>query len=166
MIEKATLADLPVIKQLTEHCAVAMQEMGIFQWNRHYPSLKRLVSDVEKEELYVLRASTGIAGIVVLTTDMDEEYLPINWMTESGNNLYVHRLATRPEAWGNGHGRALMDFAEGCAREKDLVSVRLDTFSKNIRNQKFYECRGYKRLGNVFFPMQSPHPFYCYEKVL
>ncbi|NJX17164.1 GNAT family N-acetyltransferase, partial [Tamlana crocina] len=68
--------------------------------------------------------------------------------------------------WGSGNGRKLMDFAEAFAKEHGYVSVRLDTFSKNERNQRFYEARGYKRLGNIYFPKQSEHPFYCYEKVL
>ena len=34
---------------------------------------------------------------------------------------------------------------------------------KNIKNQKFYEIRGFKRLGNIYFPKQSEFPFYCYE---
>ena len=52
------------------------------------------------------------------------------------------------------------------ARENDFDSVRLDTFSQNKRNQKFYEARGYKKLENIYFPKQSTHPFNCYELVL
>ena len=37
-----------------------------------------------------------------------------------------------------------MDFAEEYAREKKFISVRLDTFSMNKRNLKFYESRGYQ----------------------
>lgn len=166
MIRKAQITDLSKIKNLTEACALAMQEKKIFQWNEHYPSRQRLEKDIEKEELYVLEEENRICGIIVLTPKMDEEYIPIQWLTPGNKNLYVHRLATQPAGWGSGYGRQLMDFAEKMAREQDYESVRLDTFSQNERNQKFYESRGYKRLGNIFFPMQSEHPFYCYEKPL
>ena len=166
MIRKANLPDLPAIKKLTESCALRMQEKGIFQWNQHYPSLEKLEDDIKREELYVLEDEEKLQGIVVLTPKMDEEYFPIKWLTANKDNLYVHRLATIPQSWGSGNGRKLMDFAEAFAKENDYVSVRLDTFSKNERNQKFYEARGYKRLGNIYFPKQSEHPFYCYEKVL
>ena len=166
MIRKATASDLATIKELTEACAKGMQEKGIFQWNEHYPSLERLQEDINKKELYVLEENNVLEGIVVLTPDMDEEYIPVEWFTPNGNNLYVHRLATHPKKWGSGNGRKLMDFAEAFAKEQKYISVRLDTFSKNERNQKFYEARGYKRLGNIYFPKQSEHPFYCYEKVL
>ena len=94
---------------------------------------------------------------------MDEEYIPIKWLSRTNNNLYIHRLATDPKVWGMGYGQELMDFAEELARKQQFESVRLDTFSKNSRNQEFYESRGYQRLGNIYFPKQSEHPFYCYE---
>ena len=51
-------------------------------------------------------------------------------------------------------------------RNKSYVSVRLDTFSKNKRNLKFYESRGYHRLDEIYFPKQSKFPFYSYELIL
>lgn len=166
MIRTAELTDLADIKSLTEACAQSLQERDIFQWNEHYPSLERLSADIEKNEMFVLEEKEGLRGIIVLTLRMDGEYFPVEWLTPSNKNLYVHRLATNPKRWGTGSGRRLMDFAEDFAREKEYASVRLDTFSKNERNQRFYENRGYTRLGNIYFPKQSEHPFYCYEKIL
>ena len=51
-------------------------------------------------------------------------------------------------------------------RKKQLTSVRLDTFSKNLKNQKFYERRGYVKLESIYYPLQSDSPFYCYELLL
>ena len=166
MIRKALLLDLDAIKILTEACALSMQQNGIFQWNEHYPSRERLQEDIEKQELYLLEEANTVQGIVVLTPKMDEEYIPVEWLTPNEKNLYVHRLATNPENWGSGNGRKLMDFAENFAKDQGYISVRLDTFSKNERNQKFYEARGFQRLGNIYFPKQSEDIFYCYEKVL
>jgi GNAT superfamily N-acetyltransferase len=145
---------------------VALREKNIFQWNDWYPSRERLAKDIKLEELYVYEENAEIIGMVVLTPVMDEEYEPIDWLTPDGRNLYVHRLATHPDVWGRGYGKKLMDFAETFALENNYRSVRLDTFSRNKRNQKFYENRDYKRLGNIYFPKQSEFPFFCYEKVL
>ncbi|MGM0391936.1 MAG: GNAT family N-acetyltransferase, partial [Bacteroidota bacterium] len=30
----------------------------------------------------------------------------------------------------------------------------------------FYESRGYQKLGDIYFPKQSEHPFHCYELIL
>lgn len=166
MIRLGRLEDVDEIKLLTEACAVALQEQGIFQWNDHYPSRERLQEDLERGELHVLEERDIITGIVVLTRKKDEVYEPIEWLTPDGKNLYVHRLATLPSKWGRGGGRILMDFAEQTAVFQSMDSIRLDTFSQNKRNQKFYESRDYKRLGEIFFPDKSSFPFYCYEKLL
>lgn len=158
--------DLQEIKSLTEACALAMQKKGIFQWNEHYPSLEKLQADIEKKELFILKNEDRILGIIVLTVFMDKEYCPIHWLTKNYNNLYIHRLAVHPLFWGKGYGQKLMNFAEDYARLNDFVSVRLDTFSKNKRNQQFYELRGYQKLGDIYFPEQSEHPFHCFELIL
>jgi ribosomal protein S18 acetylase RimI-like enzyme len=65
-----------------------------------------------------------------------------------------------------GYAQQLMGFAENYGRKNNYESIRLDTFSKNTRNQKFYEQRGCVRLENVYFLNQSQDPFYCYELIL
>ena len=166
MIRKANPNDLSEIKKLTEACAKALQQQNIFQWNKHYPSREKLQKDIEKQELYVFEQENMITSIIVLTSKMDAVYRNIKWLSKTGNNLYVHRLATHPEYWGKGYARKMMDFAEEFAKNKNFISIRLDTFSENIRNQKFYESRGYTKLGDVYFPHKNEHPFHCYEKLL
>ena len=163
MIRKAEITDLQEIKSLTEACAKAMIQKGIYQWNEHYPSREKLENDIRQEELHVLEKKNEILGIIVITPIKDEEYDPIEWLSKTENNLYIHRLATHPDHWGKGFAQKLMDFAEEMARQNNYESVRLDTFSQNSRNQQFYEARGYQKLGNIYFPKQSEHPFYCYE---
>ena len=75
-------------------------------------------------------------------------------------------VAAIKELQGQGYAQQLMSLAEEQARQQGFESIRLDTFSQNPRNQQFYEQRGYQRLGNIYFPKQSEHPFYCYELLL
>jgi len=166
MIRKATYSDIESILLLTKACAQDMIRKGIYQWNEHYPNAIAFENDLKREELYVLTNENDILGTVVISSLMDEEYYDVDWLTPSDKNLYIHRLAVHPEHQGLGYAQKLMDFAENYAIENNYNSIRLDTFSKNSRNQKFYELRGYKRLGNIYFPKQSEHPFYCYERVL
>lgn len=163
MIEKANIRDLLEIKKLTEKCAAALIRREIFQWNEFYPSLEKLEQDIQDQELYKFTEEGQIIGIIVLTSTMDREYEPIEWHTENYRNLYIHRLAVDPDFWGQGYAQQLMSFAEDFARKNKFQSVRLDTFSQNKRNQKFYESRGYQKLGDIFFPKQSEYPFHCYE---
>jgi len=64
-----------------------MQEWGIFQWNEHYPSLEKLWNDIEQQELYVRAGKEAIKSIIVLSDHMDEEYIPIKWLTPNSRNL-------------------------------------------------------------------------------
>lgn len=165
MIRKATVNDIDSLLQLTKACAKHMIVNNIYQWNEHYPSKNAFLNDVARSELYLLEVENTIIGCVVISTLMDEEYIPIEWLTKNEKNIYIHRLAVHPDHQGKGYAQQFMDFAETFAKTNHYESVRLDTFSQNKRNQKFYEQRGYKRLGDIYFPKQSEYPFYCYELV-
>nr|WP_299071828.1 GNAT family N-acetyltransferase [uncultured Allomuricauda sp.] len=166
MIRHAKISEIADILTITRACAVKMQENGIFQWNEHYPKKEAFVNDVKCNELYVKELNGKIIGAIVISTHMDDEYIPIKWLTPSGNNTYIHRVCIHPDYQGKGFAQEMMDFAEDCSRKNGFTSVRLDTFSQNKRNQRFYEQRGYQKLGDIFFPKQSAHPFHCYELVL
>lgn len=165
-IRLATSADIDALLNITKACAKHMIHNNIFQWNEHYPNRNAFSTDVQRNELYVLLHATEIVGCVVISSLMDEEYKEVEWLTPDGTNLYIHRLAIHPKMQGKGYAQHLMEFAETHAIENNYRSIRLDTFSKNLRNQKFYELRGYKKLGNIYFPKQSEYPFYCYERIL
>lgn len=166
MIRKGLYSDINRILEITLACAKHMIGKGIFQWNEHYPNKSAFENDVNRNELYVLEVDNTIIGSIVMTTLIDEEYIPVKWLTPNKNNIYIHRLAIHPEHQGNRFAQQLMGFAEQFAIENNYASIRLDTFSKNKRNQLFYELRGYKKLEDIYFPKQSEYSFHCYELVL
>ncbi|WP_339656664.1 GNAT family N-acetyltransferase [uncultured Maribacter sp.] len=166
MIQLAKISQIPEILSMTDACRLAMEANGIYQWTTEYPSKKAFENDIERNELYVFLRDNDIVGCIVISLFMDEEYRTVDWLTENGTNYYIHRLGVHPDFQGLGFAQRLMDFGENFARQQNALSVRLDTFSQNKRNQKFYEQRGYTKLGNIFFPKQSKHPFHCYELVL
>lgn len=166
MIRLAKISDIDGILEITRSCAAKMERDGIYQWNEHYPSKQAFLNDLARKELYVKEVNGKLVGAIVVSTFMDEEYVPIQWLTQNGKNSYIHRICVDPSVQGKGHAQKLMDFAEELSIQKGFASVRLDTFSQNKRNQRFYEQRGYQKLGDIFFPKQSSHPFHCYELVL
>ena len=166
MIRKAKPAEISKLITITKACANKMKANGIYQWNEAYPNTTAFENDLERGELYVLLVNRIIIGCITISTFKDKEYDAINWLTKDGLNFYIHRLAIHPNSQHKGFAKQLMDFAEDFAREQSGLSVRLDTFSKNNRNQKFYEARGYSKLGDVYFPRQTEFPFHCYELVL
>lgn len=166
MIRRAKISEIDDILRITRACAKFMAENGIYQWNEHYPSKEAFENDIQRNELYVKTVGDSIIGGIVLSNFMDGEYARIDWQAPTGKNMYIHRLFVRPDLQGKGHAQSMMDFAEKYALNNNFISIRLDTFSQNKRNQKFYETRGYKRLGDIFLPKQSEHPFHCYELML
>jgi len=162
MIRRAKISEIIDILTICKACAANMISNGIYQWNEHYPSPK----DFKRGELYVLEIDKKVIGSVVISTLVDKEYLPVKWLTAHSNSVYIHRLSVDPNLQGKGYAQQLMDFAENHARKNNYISVRLDTFSQNKRNQRFYEKRGYQQLEDIFYPKQSAHPFHCYELVL
>tara|TARA_R110001583_G_scaffold35585_3_gene118266 strand:+ start:84037 stop:84543 length:507 start_codon:yes stop_codon:yes gene_type:complete len=166
VIEKASISDLNQLYSITKSCAKHMIENSIFQWNEMYPSKEILQKDIELQQIWKLEENKVIIGIIVLTEIEDTAYKNVKWLTENHKILYIHRLAVHPNYQGKGNARNLMDFAENYAHKNKYKSIRLDTFSKNKRNNKFYQNRNYVKLESLYFPNQSASPFYCFEKVL
>jgi len=160
----AKKTDTIAIIQLLKRCAVDLEQQEIFQWNEHYPSIEIIENDIRLNQLYLLTNDTKIIGTIVLSTIKDPEYNDVSWIEDDQTALYIHRLAIDPEEQKKGYAQQLMDFAEDYAATHHFKTIRLDTFSKNERNQLFYIKRGYQKTGSIFLPSQSNAPFYCFEK--
>ena len=165
-IELATQNELDRVKEIAEACAKNMIENNIFQWNDKYPSREIFKEDIKNKSLYVSKINQKIVGCIMFSSSKDDVYNTVNWITQDECNLYIHRLAVHPIFQKRGIARKMMDFAEDFAKSNNYISIRLDTFSQNPRNNKFYKSRGYKKLDDVYFPKQSEFPFHCYEKLV
>jgi len=51
------------------------------------------------------------------------------------------------------------------AQERDISSIKVDTYSINAGMQAFLTRRGYRKIGEMEF-LGKPLPFFCYEKSL
>ena len=165
-IELASQNELDRVKEIAEACAKNMIENNIFQWNDKYPSREIFKEDIKNKSLYVSKINQEVVGCIMFSFRKDDVYKTVNWITEDEYNLYIHRLAVDPIFQKRGIARKMMDFAEDFAKSNNYISVRLDTFSQNPRNNKFYKSRGYNKLDDVYFPKQSQFPFHCYEKLV
>ena len=120
-------------------------------WNNPYKDIARKLK--VQPELFLV----GMLDSLLIATVMGGY---------DGHRGWINYLAVDPDFQGRGYAQQMMQFAENHARDNGFISVRLDTFSQNARNQRFYEKRGFQKLGDIFFPKQSEHPFHCYELVL
>ena len=58
-------------------------------------------------------------------------------------HAHISVLATTEAAEGSGVGRALMAYAEGWTRERELALLTLNVFAENTRARRFYEHAGF-----------------------
>ena len=87
MIRLAKISEIREILSLTRDCAEYMANNGIDQWNEHYPSRTIFEKDIERSELFVLEKDKKIIGTLVISSHMDEEYLPVQWLTPNSQNI-------------------------------------------------------------------------------
>ena len=72
----------------------------------------------------------------------------------------LYAIYVRPEQWGTGVGRALMEAAEARLRELGHAGAILWVFENNPRARRFYEAGGWKLEGHrkpfELFGMSNP----------
>jgi len=158
--------DIKRIVEIANACADHMISKGIFQWDKNYPNKKTFEADLDDNSLYIIEDKDVVIGCICISLNIDDFYKSVKWITKTNKNLYVHRLAIHPKFQGRGLALKLMNFANEFANQNNCESIRLDTFSGNPRNNKFYILQGYTKIGEIYFRNQSDMPFNCYEKIL
>ena len=91
--------------------------------------------------------------------------MDINWEDKSNSFLVVHRLAVEEEYWHKNIGKKLMLFTEALVKEKELKSIRLDTYSGNPKAISFYKKLKYNQLGHINLK-PNKNEYYCFEKII
>ena len=158
--------DIKRVVEIANACADHMISKNIFQWDENYPSKEIFEEDVKNDCLFVIEKNTKVLGCICISLKIDDDNKNVKWLTANHNNVYLHRLAVHPDFQGKGLALRLMDYAEEFTLKNGYNSIRLDTFSGNQKNNKFYTLQGYTKLEKIFYRTQSDMPFHCYEKIL
>ena len=138
---------------------------GIYQWDDTYPTRELLESDIHNKTMFVAFEHDRVIASVSVDTKEPAVYSSISWNPETSNPLMIHRLCVTPEKQGQGVGRKMLDFTEIYGAEQGHDCARVDVHTANVVALATYEHRGFKRLGEVFFPRRTM-PFICMEKLL
>ena len=86
---------------------------------------------------------TLVAEGDVWVGDADGRVVGVLVIRASGTALELENVAVDPAAQGLGHGRALVGFAEGRARELGLEAVELYTNEAMVENLRLYPRLGF-----------------------
>jgi ribosomal protein S18 acetylase RimI-like enzyme len=141
---RAQPADIPaVVALLAEATAWAKRKTGVVLWPIPYPA-DRLRLAMSDGEVVVAEIDSQVVGTFTLLSS-DERI----WGAQPPDAGYVHRLAIRRKAAGQGFGRLLLDEAEARTRRRGGTRLRLDTLASNPRLRAYYRDLGFREVGRV-----------------
>lgn len=158
-IVPAEIEDLPVILEIYEHARQFMRKTGnLTQWLGGFPPAELLLSDIEKQQLYVLRDGDEIYGVFALIMGEDPTYGYIEdgqWLSSEPYGT-LHRVASA----GKVHGFLSMAVAFSW---KKIPHLRIDTHKDNHVMQKAIQKAGFQRCGIIY--LLDGNPRIAYEKL-
>jgi ribosomal protein S18 acetylase RimI-like enzyme len=165
IIRKANKSDLKNIMKVYKSCVNGMIKNSIDQWDETYPNIEIINQDLEMMTYYIAEIGGSIIGGINIDQNQHETYLDIDWIDTSNQFLVVHRLAVKEEFWNNNIGKDLMKFTEDLAVERGMKSIRLDTYSGNLKAMEFYRRLDYRELGAINLK-PNKNEYYCFEKII
>ena len=142
-----------------------MNQNGLFQWDKDYPSPRTLSHDILQGDLYGIVHQDRVIAAISLNIDQDKNYANLPWEITEGTQLVVHRLAVHPQFLGQGLGQELMAFAEDMAKNEGHSAIRLDTFTENPHALALYDRLGYRRVSEMSLDYREG-VFMAFEKAV
>ena len=166
----ASAGDMADILRITGDARDILRIRKIDQWQGEYPEEKDFLSDIEKEECYMIFHGNEPAGFFTLAFDDPECYRLITdgrW-TEGLSFMVLHRAALAAKYRGTGLSKAMIRFAEDIAGEKGVQCIRADTHRKNKAMQHLLRENGFVFRGNVQVDSEPGHDpaRQAFEKIL
>jgi ribosomal protein S18 acetylase RimI-like enzyme len=137
LIRPATTADKDTLKQLARRLA----DFDLPPWRTAHEiadadaraMIAAVAASRKDDEVFIAERSGREVGClhILATTDFFGR-----------RHAHVSVIAASAEAARSGVGRALMDFAEAWARERELTMMTLNVFANNTTARRFYEKSG------------------------
>ena len=127
---RATAADLAAVVALTE---AAYRPYTDLLGAPPLPVTADYTAPIAAGEVWLRRTPTTLAGLLVLRLHPD--------------HALIESVAVSPDCQGQGHGAALLRFAETLSRAAGLTEIRLYTNARMERNIALYTAFGYRETG-------------------
>ena len=163
---KAETGDLKRVCNLYQKVAEDMNTEGLDQWVwGRYPTEQMLLADIRKGVLYLVWEYGQHVACVVVTSEQDPEYLPVNWEFGLKPGL-IHKLAVHPRYRRQGVAGRILDKAELMLREMGCDCLRCDTRSDNQKALSLYDRHALRISGRIRWDDDPEHEYYTLEKPL
>jgi ribosomal protein S18 acetylase RimI-like enzyme len=129
-ITRATAADLDAVVALTE---AAYRPYTELLGAPPLPVTADYTAPIAAGNVWLRRTEDGLAGLLVLDLHPD--------------HAMIESVAVAPDRQGQGHGVALLRFAETLTTEAGLTELRLYTNARMERNIALYAALGFRETG-------------------
>ncbi|MCZ7417691.1 GNAT family N-acetyltransferase [Streptomyces sp. WMMC897] len=143
--------DLTTVEGLLTGASEWLASRGIDQW-QYPPHRDRIQAAIEAGTVYLIERVPG--GEAVATLQLDGFADPEFWGPgdDPGEALYVHRMAVRRSAAGEGLGDGMLDWAAERAAREGKRWLRLDAWKDNAGLHAFYKRAGFHIVRIVDLP--------------
>jgi ribosomal protein S18 acetylase RimI-like enzyme len=160
-IRPATAEDIDAIREISErawheaHTPIIGRETTEEFLEQHYDSetFHATIDDPER----ILDVAADEEGVVGFISGGPSE--------ESPGTFNLVRVYVRPDRWGDGIGRQLLEHFERKVSEREQDRITLGVMADNDRAISFYESMGYDRTEE-FYDGTIDTNSYVYEKEL
>ena len=142
-VRRAESSDDTEVVSILSEAGRWLASRGIDQWPDPFPTT--LVSPaLERGDTYL--AVSGGRAIATFTLQWEDTAF---WGDQPPDAGYVHRVAVRREAAGQGVGRDLLRWAADRTAERGRRFLRLDCATGNAPLRRYYEEQGFVHRGDV-----------------
>lgn len=151
IIRFAEKKDIDRIMQIIADARESIGKLGIDQWQYGYPTRDIVKEDIILGRSFVACDGDDICATFALMMNGEPTYKKIYcgaWLSD-GEYLALHRIAIESSHRGKGIAEQIIEFLVNFAREKDYVSVRVDTHEGNIPMRKMLEKNGFEYCGTI-----------------
>ena len=155
-IRNATTADLPAIEVIYADARQYMRDHGNRnQWVGGYPSRELLLTDLDKNQLFVVTDADAIVAVFVYFFGNDPTYDVIekgSWLNDAPYGV-IHRIAV------GAHRKGVASFVfEHCLNL--CRNLKIDTHADNIPMQRALASAGFIPCGRIWVEDGSPRIAY------
>jgi ribosomal protein S18 acetylase RimI-like enzyme len=143
VIEPTVVSDLDGIFRIYDAAIVYQKKYGNNHWLGF--SEEMVKKEIEEQRHFKIISNYQLMGTFVYTLSD-----PLIWKAANDTPaIYIHRIATGPEARGNNLVGHIVNWAKAFAKERQLQFVRIDTGSGNERLIGHYINCGFTFLGDT-----------------
>ena len=151
-ITNTNQSDLPFIFQLFDRSIKYQEKNGYPVWCDYDQGA--IIKDIENKNQYKIVVDSVVAIVFsVCYTDK------VIWrMLDKGDSVYLHRIVVNPAFKGRRLFGLIMEWSIEHAKQKGLLTIRMDTWAANPTLVKYYLGFGFTFMENYLTPNTAELP--------